>query len=61
MTTKLLWIIMRLTKTVRALEYESVTGKNKLAKRNNNKKFWEDLIAYFTFIRHGLHTKRRAE
>jgi hypothetical protein len=27
----------------------------------NNKKFWEELIAYFPLIRHGLHRKRQNE
>jgi hypothetical protein len=26
-----------------------------------NKKFWEEIIAYFPFIRHGPHTKRRVQ
>jgi hypothetical protein len=28
---------------------------------NVNKKFWEELVAYFSFIRHGSHRKRRAQ
>jgi hypothetical protein len=27
--------------------------------RGKNKKFWEELIAYFPFIRHRLHRKQR--
>jgi hypothetical protein len=31
------------------------------AKNNNNKKFWEELIAYFPMIRYGPHRKRRLQ
>jgi hypothetical protein len=35
-------------------------GKDKY-KNNSNKKFWEDLIAYFPLIRQRQHKKRRVQ
>jgi hypothetical protein len=33
----------------------------KFLQHNNNKKFWEELIAYYPLIRHGRHRNRRVQ
>jgi hypothetical protein len=43
---------------VNALHIKLTHSRLKLGHKENNK-FWEELIAYFPFIRHGPHRKRR--